>query len=75
MMRGHARKVKLLGKVYGLLPDSVLAILISEPFVKFFSLKLFRFTLYPIFGMIIKMIYAMFVHMAKFYRICLQKFI
>ncbi len=75
MMRGHARRVKLFGKVYGLLPDAIVAILISKPFVKFFSLRLFKLTLYPLLGIIIKMIYVMIVRVVKFYRIYMQKFI
>ena len=68
MMRGPARRVKYFGKVYGLLPGAVIDILTSGPFVKFFSLRLFRFTLYPLFGTVIKMIYVMIVRVIRFYR-------
>ncbi|NQT45896.1 MAG: cobalamin B12-binding domain-containing protein [Candidatus Omnitrophica bacterium] len=66
LLRGRARKVRFIGKVYGLLPDSVLGILISKPFVKFFSLKIFRFTVYPLFGISIKMGFASIKKISKF---------
>jgi radical SAM superfamily enzyme YgiQ (UPF0313 family) len=68
LLRGRCRTIRFFGKVYGILPDSVLKVLISAPFVKLFSAKFFRVTLFPILGISIKAVYAIFMRIAKFFQ-------
>lgn len=72
MLRGYARRIKFFGTVFGLLPDSLLRILISKPFVKFFSLRLFKVSVFPLFGISIKTTYTIFVKISKIYRTFLR---
>ncbi len=74
MMRGYACRTKISGiKFYGLLPDFVLRILISKPFVKLFSLSIFRVMIYPLIGFFIKVIYAILIKTSHFFKSFLRR--